>query len=141
MVFAMQHPYDSFDPLCKRPFGAVCAGDEVYFSIFLSAFTLPQSCSLLLYRADEFETPRRCPLALLESRASGNRFGCTLRLDSRPQLYFYCFEVSSSDGIRQIRKIDAHCGDFSETGELWQLTVYDPAYTPAGTRHYLPDIP
>lgn len=125
----MHHPYDSFDPLCKSPFGAACAGSKVHFSILLSAFTLPQSCSLLLYRDDEFETPERCPLSLLESTAGGNRYGCTLQLSERPQLYFYCFEVVCPDGPRQIRKIDAHCGDFSETGELWQLTVYDPAYS------------
>lgn len=125
----MRYPYDSFSALCKQPFGAVCAGSEVRFSIFLGTFTLPQSCALLLYRADAFDSPIRYPLALLESGRDGNRFGCSVRLDSRPELYFYCFEVSTSEGVRAIRRLDTHHGDFTEEGELWQLTAYDPAFT------------
>ena len=126
----MHVPYDSFDPLYKHPFGAAPAGSEVRFCIFLSTFSLPQACFLLLYHADRFDSPERYPLSLLESTLSENRFGCTLRLPASPELYFYRFEVVAPDGsVRQIRRIDASRGEFSETGELWQLTVYDPGFT------------
>lgn len=123
-------PYDSFDKNCKEPFGAAVAGSDVRFSIYLPATVLPLGCTLLLFRADEFDAPMRTRMEIdtADGVAAGrNRFTCRLRLSENGQLYFYCFEVHFAEGTRQIRRVDSHNGDFGE-GDLWQLTAYEPSY-------------
>lgn len=137
-------PYDSFDPLYKSPFGAVPFDQEITFSILLPDSLLPQRCELLLYRADEFDTPQHYPLRFQSGTTAGSRYSCRLQLPQVPQLYFYCFEIQTEGGPLFLRRIDSHRGDFSEKGELWQLTVYDPAYrTPKSPEgiiyHIFPD--
>lgn len=125
------HAYDSLNPLCKQPFGAAEAGSTVMFSVMLSTFFLPQRVELLLYRADEFDAPTmRVPMNPDPDWDSPetNRFVCHVRLPDEPQLYFYCFEAASDDGVRMLRRIDAHNGDLTDAGELWQLTCYSSEY-------------
>lgn len=126
------YAYDSFNPLCKQPFGAVKAGSTVMFSILLTDFSLPRRVELLLYRADEFGTPAiRAPLEIDTVRHAAvgtNRYVCHVRLPDEPQLYFYCFEVEFEGAVRTLRRIDSHNGDFAAEGELWQLTCYSPDY-------------
>lgn len=123
----LNFPYDSFDPLCKSPFGAVPAGTAVRFSIALSEFTLPLRCELLLYKADQFDDPERLGMEIDYAFVGCNRYVRTLELPPEPALYFYCFEVATADGLQQLRRIDSHNGDFCE-GDMWQLTAYDPNY-------------
>lgn len=126
------YPYDSFDTVCKSPFGAVPAGSQVTFSILLTDFVLPISCDLLLYKADAFDTPTRYQMHIDSVYVGCNRFICSVPLPMEAYLYFYCFEVVTAEGVKHIRRVDTHNGDFDEDGALWQLTVYEPSYqTPA----------
>lgn len=122
------YPYDSFDCACKTPFGAVRAGKTVSFSIMLSDFTLPYLCELLLYRVDEFDAPIRYSMGIDHSSVGYNRYRCDVKLPQEPHLYFYCFAVTTAEGVSHIKRIDSHYGDFSENGELWQLSAYDPEF-------------
>lgn len=121
-------PYDSFDLACKNPFGAVPAAQEVHFSLYLSDFYLPIQCTLLFYKADEFDSPIRYTMGITHEGVGYNRFSCSIAVSQEPGLFFYCFEVDFGTEKRQIRRIDSHNGDFTDQGELWQLTVYDPLY-------------
>lgn len=126
------YPFDSFDSVCKSPFGAVKAGNTVHFSVILSDFSLFYKCELLLYKADEFHTPVRYDMKIDNAFVGNNRYCCSVALPPVAQLYFYCFELVTEHGVTHIKRIDSHNGDFGEEGELWQLTVYDSSFhTPA----------
>ncbi len=119
--------YDSRDEKFKTPFGAVPAGTPVTFRICLPIIYQFADPVLLMYQADQWDTPDRIPM---QFEASDGRFGdytcifCPLL----PQLYFYRFELSGIDGVKSVsRGPDGFAQISLESGDLWQLTVYDAA--------------
>ncbi len=121
--------YDSYDPYYKTPFGAVAAGAPVRLRLAAPA-ELGVRAPVLFLLADGQTREQARTLAMLpEAHEPGcDIFTCTLQVDA-PGLYFYFF-----DFYRDFQKV--YKGEFGtgvvswQDGELYQLTVYDPAIRP-----------
>lgn len=117
--------YDSRDPRCKTPFGALPTEDVVTFRVFLPIVFQLSKPVLLMYKADRWEDPERIELAFEESDGTCHSYKCIF-YSHDPQLYFYQFEVEGINGpMRVTRDQDGFGILSSSTGEMWQLTVYD----------------
>lgn len=119
--------YDSRDERFKSPFGAVPAGTPVTFRICLPMiyqFTAP---ALMMFQADQWDTPDRIPMQFEESDGVAGYYTCVF-CPPLPQLYFYRFELSGIDGVKSVNRGPDGFSQISlESGDLWQLTVYDTA--------------
>jgi len=121
--------YNSFDPQCKTPFGAVPAGQEVTVRLFLPP---GQSCwapLLLLYEADRYAQPAAVVGLEYDHTAPDGR-RC-LRARFTPPfagLYFYCFQLTLDGARRRLLRAPDNEGRLLAEGGMWQLTVYDPAF-------------
>lgn len=124
----MDHLYNSLDPACKSPFGAVRAGRRVRFSL-----TIPSHYGFVEPRL--VLTPAGGQPAEHRMQFEGcvedvNHFSLSLRAPA-PGLYFYYFDLYSD-----FRKL--YRGPLGEAvvswvpAAPWQLTVYEPEFeTPA----------
>lgn len=116
--------YDSRDPECKTPFGAVKTGEEVEFTVRLPKAFLADAPVLKVYEIDNRESPTVVPMVFCGANLSENRFSCKFK-PSVPAVYAYCFEFISDGRLQYIKRGNDGAGCIGEHGDLWQLTVYD----------------
>ena len=109
--------FDSRDPRCKTPYGAVPCGTEVTVTVFPSAEERFQSCDLVLLY--EF-ADRRVEIPLRPVGPEGDRFLFTgsYRAPAEPELVWYSFRFLRQDGEEVF---------LDRNGASWQQTVYDPS--------------
>ncbi len=125
--------YDSRNPNCKTPFGAVQAGEGVCFTLFLGKDWVGAECSLKLIPADHPEQALTLPMELVGGDFRSNYCRCTF-VGEAPRVWFYHFEIASQGSRRTVTR--GPDGRAALTGGSdWQLTVYHPKMqTPACLR-------
>ncbi|MEG0895977.1 MAG: glycoside hydrolase family 13 protein [Ruthenibacterium sp.] len=117
--------YNSQNAYYKTPFGAVCVGDSVAFTLRVPAEYHCATPYLIINR--DGEAPQLLPLSYVESDGETTVFSITFTPDTTC-LYFYYFDLYT--GYRKL-----YCGELgeaylsTETGTPWQLTVYDKNFT------------
>lgn len=106
--------FDSRDPACKSPFGAVSCGTEVSFAVFCSPEEEIIGGELRIF--EEFADKKRTvPL-----HTDGGAFRCVYTAPNEPELAWYGFSLTRRSG------------GIVDLGGRWQLTVYDDrGHTPA----------
>ena len=106
--------FDSRDPACKSPFGAVSCGTEVSFAVFCSPEEEIIGGELRIF--EEFADKKRTvPL-----HTDGGAFRCVYTAPNEPELAWYGFSLTRRSG------------GSVDLGGRWQLTVYDDrGHTPA----------
>ncbi len=112
--------FDSRDPRCKSPFGAVPSGTEVRFCLDPHAAPITR-CTLLTYRefADEWSETE---LSAAQEDGRAVFRGVYFAPDS-PELVWYHFRLTWADGGESCYAKNGHCG--WDDADSWQLTVYD----------------
>ena len=99
--------FDSRDPACKSPFGAVSCGTEVSFAVFCSPEEEIIGGELRIF--EEFADKKRTvPL-----HTDGGAFRCVYTAPNEPELAWYGFSLTRRSG------------GSVDLGGRWQLTVYD----------------
>ena len=99
--------FDSRDPACKSPFGAVSCGTEVSFAVFCSPEEEIIGGELRI--SEEFAGQNRTvPL-----HTDGGAFRCVYTAPNEPELAWYGFSLTRRSG------------GIVDLGGRWQLTVYD----------------
>lgn len=99
--------FDSRDPACKSPFGAVSCGTEVSFAVFCSPEEEIIGGELRVF--EEFAGKNRTvPL-----HTDGGAFRCVYTAPNEPELAWYGFSLTRRSG------------GIVDLGGRWQLTVYD----------------
>ena len=99
--------FDSRDPACKSPFGAVSCGTEVSFAVFCSPEEEIIGGELRIF--EEFAGKNRTvPL-----HTDGGAFRCVYTAPNEPELAWYGFSLTRRSG------------GIVDLGGRWQLTVYD----------------
>ena len=99
--------FDSRDPACKSPFGAVSCGTEVSFAVFCSPEEEIIGGELRIF--EEFAGKNRTvPL-----HTDGGAFRCVYTAPNEPELAWYGFSLTRRSG------------GVVDLGGRWQLTVYD----------------
>ena len=99
--------FDSRDPACKSPFGAVSCGTEVSFAVFCSPEEEIIGGELRIF--EEFAGKNRTvPL-----HTDGGTFRCVYTAPNEPELAWYGFSLTRRSG------------GIVDLGGRWQLTVYD----------------
>ena len=106
--------FDSRDPACKSPFGAVSCGTEVSFAVFCSPEEEIIGGELRIF--EEFADKKRTvPL-----HTDGGAFRCVYTAPNEPELAWYGFSLTRRSG------------GSVDLGGRRQLTVYDDrGHTPA----------
>lgn len=109
--------FDSRDPRDKFPFGAVPVGTEVRFTLRPDGSEGFARCTLLCHAefADTFSET--------ELPACHGVFSGTYVAPARPDLVWYSFRFTRSDGIGIFCGKNGWCGEGQ--AQAWQLTVYD----------------
>ncbi|WRS28775.1 glycoside hydrolase family 13 protein [Oscillospiraceae bacterium MB08-C2-2] len=124
--------FDSRSPRYKRPFGALRAGEPVTVSFYLPKTAKVASPALVIYKADEWESPAAIiPMELSDVSLTEN--GYSGRLASQiTGLYFYCFRLKMDGALCFISKGEGSQGMLTpQQGDLWQVTVYEEAGNPS----------
>ena len=99
--------FDSRDPACKSPFGAVSCGTEVSFAVFCPPEEEIIGGELRIF--EEFAGKNRTvPL-----HTDGGAFRCVYTAPNEPELAWYGFSLTRRSG------------GIVDLGGRWQLTVYD----------------
>ncbi|MCL2088530.1 MAG: glycoside hydrolase family 13 protein [Oscillospiraceae bacterium] len=120
--------YDSADGFYKSPFGAVSSGETVSVSLSLPERFSAAQVELILFADGQEEN-----VFLLEQKAVRDGaaiFGCSFDL-ADVGIYRYYFRINSGERL-YVKKIgDSTLGEINDGsyGGLWQLTVYDAAFT------------
>jgi len=105
--------YNSRDPRCKTPFGAVKTGQEVTFSLHLPKGMAASGCFFKLFSAHGGEE-LTLPMNLHSADYTRNTYRCAFA-GEQPQVWFYQFEVESGGEFQSVMR----------GNQRWQLTVYD----------------
>ncbi len=106
--------FDSRDPRCKTPFGAVPTDEIVTFRVFLPISSQLDAPCLLMFKADQWDCPERVPMVFSGSDGVVNTYRCDFK-SSNPQLYFYRFEVSGINGQADLPYMGMTCGSSPST--------------------------
>lgn len=121
----MKTPYFSRDSRYKTPFGAVAAGEQITFRLFL-----PLDCSgaeLLFCRDGQPEQVR--PFCRThQQEPDGFWWECGLTLNE-PGLHYYRFSFDTPFGHNILTCGMGGAAIMNPAGASYQLTVYDPAFT------------
>ena len=113
--------FDSRDPRCKTPFGALPTQDVATFHIFLPIAHHLSAPVLLMYQADRWDTPERFPMRLKDSDGICCSYSCIFYAQD-PQLYFTALRCKApmgsciSAGIS--RDLEAFPGNLEPCGSL-----------------------
>ena len=119
--------YDSRDPGCKTPFGAVATGQTITLSIHLPKIHLSDPPILKLFEMDFWEDPLVIPMVFTGGDRLQNHYTCTF-VPEKPCLYAYFFEIFSEGRLQALKRGEDGGGVLGDHhGHLWQLTVYDAA--------------
>ena len=116
--------FNSLDPACKTPFGAVAAGQAVTFRL-----TVPESLGYVdphLVLTKDHEDPVHYRMEFAGQTPQQNHFTFTIA-PGTPGLYFYHFDLYTD--FRRIYRDAGGEGVLRWTdGADWQLTVYEPDF-------------
>lgn len=119
--------FDSRDEQHKLPFGAVPYGKPVRFTIHLPKMRLDRQPRLLVYEMDRWEALyREVVLDYIGSDFICNHYSCEYTPEEAG-LYAYHFQMVSRGKPLNLKKGPDNTGAWGENGQLWQLTVHDPA--------------
>lgn len=117
-------PFDSGRSEYKSVFGSIAAGESLRFRVLLPREMRVSAVRLV---TDDETDVHKYHLYWESTDGStewwGTDFACPV-----PCLLFYHFEFDTPWGIGRIRRTDSRRGSFLESGEPWQLTVYDAAF-------------
>ena len=120
--------FNSLDPACKTPFGAVPAGQDVTFRL-----SVPESFGYVdphLVLTKDREDPVHYRMEFTGQAQGANHFAFTIA-PTTPGLYFYYFDLYTD--FRKIYRGAGGEGFLSWTGGAsWQLTVYEPGFATPG---------
>lgn len=124
--------FDSRDTAYRSPFGAVTAKTSVKFTIRLPKNVAHSNPQLLVFEADQWDMPVIFSMEDSGCELSSNLYSVTFT-PAHPGLLFYCFRITENSKVTYICRDSSSMGVMqSYQGNLWQLTVYDPAFkTPA----------
>jgi len=124
--------FDSRDTAYRNPFGAVTAKTPVTFTIRLPKTVSSCTPQLLVFEADKWDSPAAFPMKNIGCERTCNLYSVTFT-PAAPSLLFYCFRLTEGDKSTYICRDRNSLGlMLPYRGDLWQLTVYDPAFqTPA----------
>lgn len=120
--------FDSRDPLCKKPFGALACGEGLTLTCRPLAQEGFTHCSLILFREFaghqmEIEMPFS---TLWQDRAC---FSVTLPAFRQPDLAWYWFRFWRDDGTGCLLDRTGYRSEGEP--QAWQLTIYEESHTPA----------
>ncbi len=120
--------FNSRNPACRSPIGAVAGGTPVHFRI-----TLPRDlhCSAARLVVTEDSTGGRQTLGMFWCGMNGDQYEfweCHFKPE-KPGLYFYSFSVDTWRGTLAVTRDWGGEGALRRDGAPWQLTVYDPAFS------------
>lgn len=110
--------FHSKDQFYKKPFGAVPQNTEIFFKIRI-IYPVSVIRATLIITGDNGSEKSRIETAGRTDNGNGYQWESTLSFLYQAEeigLFFYCFEVSYADGIK-------------ETSPMCQLTVYDETFT------------
>ncbi|MCL2579041.1 MAG: glycoside hydrolase family 13 protein [Oscillospiraceae bacterium] len=124
--------FDSRDPACKAPFGAVKAGEEVKFSVHLPKGMTCTACRLKLFPADGGEMVV-LPMGMTGGDYKHNRYTAAF-VGEIPAVWFYHFELDDGYSTQTLTRGPGNAAVLGGW-EGWQLTVYKAdMHTPAALR-------
>lgn len=116
--------YNSADPACKTPFGAVRAGQPAILRL-----TVPESLGYVdphLVLTKDREDPVHYRMRFEGQTPHVNHFSIQIA-PTTPGLYFYYFDLYTD--FRKITRGPHGEGELTWTeGQPWQLTVYEPDF-------------
>ncbi len=130
--------FNSFDPACKEPFGAVPSGKKVLWNL-----TVPDNFGYVdphLVLTKDREDPVHYRMQFTGQSEGVNHFSVSVAPTSAG-LYFYYFDLYTD--FRKIVRSDSGEGVLSwQEGASWQLTVYEsdfvtPEWIRAGTMYQI----
>lgn len=113
--------FNSRDEFFKKPFGAVKQNTVIDFTIALNQDNLKPRLSI------QRETAENQKLAMSFKGKENGKFIFTVSFVPKERgLYFYSFDLSNNTGVYNGGKGE---GYIAETGDLFQLTVYDQNFS------------
>lgn len=125
--------FNSQDTRYKTPFGAAKAGENIHFTLRVPTH---YNCTTpyLFLRADKETTPQQILLHKQEEQGDITLFSVTITAP-QPGLYFYWFDLWV-DYRKLYRGTGGTAYETNQNGgTLYQLTVYDAAFTTPATVH------
>ena len=114
--------FDSWNPFCKVPFGAVREHEEITLRLTVDTSLRPKSVALIL-RQDGEDVGNRL---LFVQNVAGNHsitYGITFSVEDAG-LYFYRFEIETGNGVLFVGRGEKACATVGDFLPEWQLTVY-----------------
>lgn len=121
--------YDSWNPYCKAPFGAVREHEEITLRLTVDTSLRPKGVALILRKDGEDVGSR----LLFVQNVAGNH-SITYRITFSVEdagLYFYRFEIETGNGVLFVGRGEKACATVGDFLPEWQLTVYQrDFYTP-----------
>ena len=120
--------FHSRELACKKPYGAVKAGETVEFSVYPRRERGIQYVTLWV--EEDGGQPEAFPMRWYGLAGARDRYSTSFTPD-HAGLYWYYFTVDGSDGpVYAMRGYGGRCEILDTLGDKYQLTVYDPAYRP-----------
>ena len=119
--------YDSWNPFCKAPFGAVREHEEITLRLTVESSLRLKGVALVL-RKDGEDVGRRL---LFVQNVVGNH-SITYRLAFSVEdagLYFYRFEIETENGLLFVGRGEKACATVGDFLPEWQLTVYQKDFS------------
>ncbi len=117
-------PFDSGRKEYKSVFGSIAAGESLRLRVLLPRELHVSAVRLVV----DDETQIQKFNMYWESTDGTTEWWGTDFSPQKPSLLFYHFEFDTPWGVSKIRRIASREGSFTQPGENWQLTVYDPAF-------------
>ena len=125
-----QRIFQSRDPACKQPYGAVPAGTAVRFSVYPPREVFLRGVTL--YIGADGDQPTAIPMHWDGLAGACDRYTACFT-PAEPGLYWYYFQADSRTERQYICRGTGGVGYESAAPEnFYQLTVYDGAYQVAG---------
>ncbi len=119
--------FNSFDTYYKRPFGSLPAGQSVHLALSIPEDFGYVDPHLVLQKEGVREQPVHYRMSFEGQTPYVNHFSVDVQIDS-PGLYFYYFDLYTD--FRRICRGADNQGELTwQTGDQWQLTVYEPSFT------------
>lgn len=133
--------FNSRDPACRAPVGAVAEGTAVHFKI-----TLPRdlncSAARLVVTDDDKGTHEASGMFWCGKNGEQYEFWECHYTPAAAGLYFYTFQADTRCGILDLTRGPGGEGEFRSGGAAWQLTVFSkdfatPGWLPGGVMYQI----
>lgn len=113
--------YNSRNPHCKEPFGAISTGECCRFRVFFSGKSRPDTILLHLWMDGQRE--HTVSLNFSDGAFEG------MAVLSEPGCYFYYFSIEQDEQCYFIKKSENGDAVLSDSDSFWQLTVYRNSFS------------